>query len=56
MPAIISQVEGLGKSQGNCTRIRIKTPSPSNIVTEEIEDIEGPGRAVGEGGQLASNS
>lgn len=28
MPAIISQVEGLGKSWENCTRIRIKTPSP----------------------------
>lgn len=28
MPAIISQVEGLGKSWDNCTRIRIKTPSP----------------------------
>ena len=27
MPAIISQVEGLGKSWENCTGVRIKAPS-----------------------------
>lgn len=49
MPAIISQVEGLGKSWGNCTEIRIKPP-PTHFKYSEggSADLEPVGRTGGE--------
>lgn len=43
MPAIISQVEGLGKSWENCTGIRIKAP-PTRFKYRRECSLGGVGR------------
>ena len=62
MPAIISQVEGLGKSGQNCAGIRIRfppTPRPPRTHFKYSEggsgDLEDVGRMGGRGGQFASD-
>lgn len=51
MPAIISQVEGLGKSLENCTGIRIKAPQP--ILNTPKEGVQ-PWRGRQNGGGVDS--
>ena len=59
MAAIISQVEGLGKSWENCAGIRIRLPplpAPAlNIAKEGVESWRAKAEQGGRGGQFASD-